>query len=173
MTPVRARAGGSLGLGRVVAGIDPGLARTGYGFIAAEGERCRVLESGTIVTDSHLPEAERLRVLYAQLLGRFRRLRPELVVVERLFFNRNARSALSVGQARGVALLAAARAGVRVVEVSPQQAKLAVSGQGAGTKEQVGFMVRALLKLQGSPGPDEADALAVALWGALSGGSLP
>lgn len=150
----------------VVAGVDPGLAATGYGFICGSDEGFAPVEFGTIVTPPARPEHQRLRMLYGELLRALRRHRPSVVVVEKLFFNRNARSALSVGQARGVVLLAAARAGCAVVELTPQQAKMGVSGFGRGDKAQVAYMVRQLLGLERTPGPHEADALALALSGA-------
>ena len=152
--------------GGLVAGVDPGLARTGYGIIAARGGRFEVVEAGTIQTSPRQPEALRLQVLYEALRAVLERWHPETVAVERLFFNRNARSAVAVGQARGVVLLAAAQAGARVVELTPQEVKLGVSGLGAGAKVQVAYMVRQLLGLEQPLAPDAADALAAALCGA-------
>ncbi|MBE3597636.1 MAG: crossover junction endodeoxyribonuclease RuvC [Limnochordaceae bacterium] len=150
----------------VVAGIDPGLARTGYGVVAIQGRTGRLLASGTIVTRAHMPAHRRLLELYRQLQDVLAEWRPPLVVVERLFLGRNRTSAMAVGEARGVAMLAAAQAGARIVELTPQQVKLMMTGAGRGEKSQVGYMVRALLHVQAPLGPDEADALAVALCGA-------
>ena len=166
MNPLPAGPDGRGGALRVVAGVDPGLARTGYGIIACEGDRFELLDSGTITTSPSQPEAVRLRLLYEELLAVLGRRAPALVAVEKIFFNRNARSALAVGQARGVVLLAAAQVGARVVEFTPQEVKQGVSGVGAGTKGQVAYMVQQLLALSAPPAPDAADALAVALCGA-------
>ena len=161
-----AQAPGCRAAARVIAGVDPGLARTGYGIIAGQEDRFEVLEAGTITTQPSQPEAVRLRLLYEQILAVFHRWAPALVAVEKLFFSRNVRSALAVGQARGVVLLAAAQVGATVVEFTPQEVKLGISGMGAGSKPQVAYMVQQLLGLSAPPGPDMADALAAALCGA-------
>ena len=155
--------GGAL---QVVAGVDPGLAHTGYGIIAGVGDRFELLEAGTITTPPSQPEAVRLRLLYEEILAVLSRRAPRVVAVERIFFNRNARSALAVGQARGVVLLAAVQVGAQVVEFTPQEVKQGVSGVGAASKAQVAYMVQQLLSLSAPPAPDAADALAVALCGA-------
>ncbi|MEW6045413.1 MAG: crossover junction endodeoxyribonuclease RuvC [Bacillota bacterium] len=153
-----------------IAGIDPGLARTGFGVIRGTDERLEVLESGTIETDASWPVEQRLLVLYRELSGLFSRHSPDLVAVERLFVNRNLRSAMAVGEARGVVLLAAAEARARVVEYTPQAVKLTITGQGQGAKQQVAYMVRHLLALRRPLAPDEGDALALALCGARFSG---
>ena len=147
----------------VIAGIDPGLARAGFGIIHGSDDRWEVLASGTIETDADQPVERRLLQLYRELSRLFSRHRPGLVAVEQLFVNRNRRSAMMVGEARGVVLLAAAEAEARVVEYTPQEVKLAITGQGRGDKQQVAYMVRHLLHLRRPLEPDEGDALAVAL----------
>lgn len=147
----------------VVAGVDPGLARTGYGIIRGRPDAWELVASGTIETRAGRPVHERLLELHGALTAVLGEFRPDLVAVEQLFVNRNLRSATSVGEARGVVLLAAAQAGARVAEYPPHAIKLAVTGQGRGAKEQVAYMVRQLLRVRRPLAPDEADALAVAL----------
>ena len=147
----------------VIAGVDPGLARTGYGIIRGAGERWEVLASGTIETEAGEPIEQRLLALYRALSELFGTHEPDVVAVEQLFVNRNRRSAIMVGEARGIVLLAAAQAAARVVELTPQAVKLAITGQGRGDKHQVAYMVRHLLHLRRPLAPDEGDALAVAL----------
>lgn len=147
----------------VIAGVDPGLARAGFGIIRGSDDRWEVLASGTIETDPGEPVERRMLQLYQELSRLFAEHRPQLVAVEQLFVNRNRRSAMMVGEARGVVLLAAATAQARVVEYTPQAVKLAITGQGRGTKHQVAYMVRHLLHLRRPLAPDEGDALAVAL----------
>ncbi|MDI6906817.1 MAG: crossover junction endodeoxyribonuclease RuvC [Thermoanaerobacterales bacterium] len=149
----------------IVLGLDPGIALTGYGvLIPAEGASFRVLAYGALTTPSNLASPDRLRRLFRQLTDVFAEHRPQEVAVEQLFFNRNVTTALTVGQARGVALLAAAEAGAAVFEYSPAQVKSAVTGSGRAVKRQVQYMVRAILNLPEIPQPDDvADALAVAV----------
>lgn len=153
--------GGSSGL-RIL-GIDPGLAITGFGVIDGS-DRPVAVHFGDVRTPAKAPEAERLHRLYTEVRALIAELSPDVLAVEQLFFNKNTRSAMAVGQARGVILLAAAEAGLDIYEFTPLEVKLAVTGQGRATKDQVGFMVKALLSLDAIPRPDDvADALAVAL----------
>lgn len=149
----------------IILGIDPGTATTGYGVIAfRSGRSSRVLDYGPIRTASSTPLPARLNTIHTEISRLIGLHRPDVVAVEALFFSRNASSALAVGQARGVGLLAAAQAGLPVFEYTPQQVKQAVTGQGNAAKEQVGYMVKLLLTLTEIPTPDDvADALAVAL----------
>ncbi|MGQ9779067.1 MAG: crossover junction endodeoxyribonuclease RuvC [Bacillota bacterium] len=148
----------------LVLGLDPGLARTGYGLVRREGNRLFALAYGTVATPAGLCLSERLFRLYRELRELIRTYRPEAVAVEELFFCRNVRTAMAVGQARGVALLVAAEAGLTVSEYTPLQVKQAVVGYGRAEKHQVQEMVRVLLALPGPPRPDDAaDALAVAI----------
>ncbi len=147
-------------------GIDPGTAIMGYGFVAvaARGGALTVGDYGVLTTPKGTPLAERLYSLHTRLVTLIAEHRPDAVAVEELFFNTNARTAIAVGQARGVALLAAAQAGVRVYEYTPPQVKDAVVGYGRATKEQVQLMTTTLLGLRAVPRPDDAaDALAVAI----------
>ncbi len=147
-----------------ILGIDPGIALTGFGLLDVEGSTLRVLHAGCIVTEQHLTPAERLRSLFENLRALFVIHAPEEVAVEELFFNRNAKTAFSVGAARGVVLLCAALHGVPVYEYTPLEVKQAVVGYGRATKSQVAYMVRQILQCERIPGPDDvADALAVAV----------
>lgn len=147
-----------------VLGIDPGLSRCGYGAIAVERGAPRALAAGVLATAPDRPLHERLGTLAADIGALLRDVRPDVVAVERLFFQVNARTAISVGQASGVVLAAAAGAGCDVAHYTPNEVKQAVAGWGAAPKEQVQRMVQSLLKLAEPPRPpDAADALALAL----------
>lgn len=148
----------------IILGIDPGTALTGYGAISIAGGKLKVLTYGAISTAAGDPAHHRLRTLHRELGDLFARFEPPEVAVEQLFFNNNVRTALAVGQARGVVLLAAADAGCDVSEYTPLQVKQAVVGYGAAKKAQVQYMVKAILSLDETPKPDDAaDALAVAI----------
>ena len=146
-----------------VLGIDPGTARMGYGVVRGDVEY-ESLDFGCLTTTADQPPEQRLLTLYQGLLALVERHQPQVVAVERLFFSRNVKTALAVGQARGVALLAAASNAVPVAEYTPLEVKQAVTGFGRADKDQVQRMVQALLQLPAPPRPDDAaDALAVAL----------
>ncbi len=147
-----------------VLGVDPGLSRCGLGVVDGDTHRARIVRAGVIQTDPGQPTASRLAHLHAELTALITELRPEAVAIERVFINANRSTAMGVGQAAGVALLAAAQGGAHAVEYTPSQVKAAVTGAGDADKAQVGFMVRALLKLDEVPRPpDVADALALGL----------
>jgi crossover junction endodeoxyribonuclease RuvC len=147
-----------------VLGIDPGLSRCGYGAVEARGSTQSVVAAGTITTPVELPVPARLAELRAGLRSLVEELLPEVVAVEKVFFQTNARTAMSVGQASGVALLTAVEAGCEVVEYTSNEVKLAVTGDGAADKRQVQEMVTRLLRLPARPSPpDVADALALAI----------
>lgn len=147
----------------VTLGIDPGTAILGYGVI--QGERDPVLlDYGVVETGPDLPMPERLSLLFDQMTELLARHSPDAVAVEQLFFARNVTTAIAVGQARGVVLLAAARGGVAVAEYSPSEVKHAIVGYGKADKNQMQEMVRLILNLDAPPHPDDAaDALAIAL----------
>jgi crossover junction endodeoxyribonuclease RuvC len=149
----------------LVIGIDPGTATTGYGLILEkEDGQLSVLDFGAILTPADMPMPQRLLELYLQLRKLLLLHRPNSGAVEKLFFQKNVRTALSVGQARGVAILALAEAGLEIYEYTPLEVKQAVTGYGAADKNQVQQMVRALLDLPEIPRPDDvADALAIAI----------
>ena len=145
-------------------GIDPGLSRCGYGVVARRRGDLEVVTAGVIRTPPSDPLATRLACLYADLRHLLAETRPDVVVVERVLFQANARTAMGVGQASGVALVAAVEAGCSVVQYSPNEVKQAVTGYGSAGKEQVQRMVQALLHLADRPRPpDVADALALAM----------
>jgi crossover junction endodeoxyribonuclease RuvC len=150
-----------------VTGIDPGLSRCGYGTVhRAEGGRStlEVVSAGVIETDPDAPLPQRLWIVQQELRGLLAEQRPTVVAVERVFFQVNARTAMSVGQASGLALAAAAEAGCEVAQYTANEVKQAVVGYGSATKEQVQRMVAAMLQLAEPPRPpDVADALALAL----------
>ncbi len=150
--------------GRVILGLDPGTASTGYGVVSVSGNRFRALSYGVVETPSRMALERRLEKVFAEITEILRSHRPDATAVESLFFNTNVSTALAVGHARGVALLACSQAGCEVFEYTPQQVKKAVVGYGKATKEQVMDMVRVLLGLVDTPRPDHAaDALGVAI----------
>jgi crossover junction endodeoxyribonuclease RuvC len=145
-------------------GIDPGSERTGFGCIESSGSRHRLIVCGAIAAPARATFPERLSVIHTGLAALLARHRPDCVAVENIFYARNVRSALKLGHARGVALLAAAEAGLSVVEYAPAEIKRAVVGYGRAEKSQIQKMVRLLLGLDALPAPhDAADALAVAI----------
>lgn len=148
----------------IILGIDPGTAALGYGIVERNGGRLRAIDYGCLETspDSTLPE--RLLSIHALLSDLIELHEPAVVAVERLFFSRNAQTAIAVGQARGVVLLAAAQHGRPVREATPNEVKSAVAGYGAADKQQVQRMVQLVLGMRELPTPDDAaDALAVAV----------
>lgn len=150
--------------GFLVLGIDPGLADTGYGAVRRQNGRLALVACGTLKTPANLSEAHRLRVLADQLRALMAELHPKAAAFEELFFSRNVRTAMAVGQARGVALLSAVEAGADVHEYTPNQVKLSVTGYGGATKGQMLKMVQSLLATRELPRSDDAiDALAIAI----------
>jgi crossover junction endodeoxyribonuclease RuvC len=145
-------------------GIDPGSERTGYGCVEMLGSRHRLVICGSLSAPARSTFPERLQYIHAGLAGLLARHRPDCVAVESIFYARNVRSALKLGHARGVALLAASEAGMPVVEYAPAEIKRAVVGYGRAEKQQVQQMIKLLLGLDAPPSPhDAADALAVAI----------
>lgn len=149
----------------LVLGIDPGTAICGYGFVeAAHGSRLIAHEYGAITTSPKARMQDRLVKLYDELDALIKKYKPDAMGVEQLFFNRNVTTAIPVGQARGIVLLAAAKNNLELVERTPLQVKQSVTGYGKATKEQVIYMVTKLLNLPEPPHPDDtADALAIAI----------
>ena len=149
-----------------ILGLDPGLRRTGWGVVAAEGARLRLVACGTVIVPEALPLAERLTRLLAALTAVVAEHAPHEAAVEEVFVNANGQSTLKLGHARACALLAPAQAGLPVAEYATTLVKKAVTGVGRAEKDQVGFMVRRLLPGLATlpdPGPDACDALAVAI----------
>jgi crossover junction endodeoxyribonuclease RuvC len=157
------------GRGHTILGIDPGTATMGWGVIRQEGSRLRYVQHGAITTPSDWPMPRRLGRLFDGVTQIVAGYGPDTVAVEELFFNTNVTTAITVGQARGVAILAAYRAGIEVAEYTPLQVKQAITSYGRADKRQVQEMVRALLNLREIPRPDDAaDGLAIAMTHAFS-----
>jgi len=155
-------------------GIDPGSERTGYGCVESDGRRHRLVTCGAITAAAGAPFPERLARIHSELTRVLARSRPDCVAVENLFHASNARSALKLGHARGVAILAAVQAGCEVAEYTPAEVKRAVVGYGRADKGQVQQMVALLLGLGEAPTPhDAADALAVAICHLHAGSPVP
>jgi len=152
-------------------GIDPGTATCGFGVVELEGGTLRLVDAGVIRTGPNETDAARLSRLHAALSGLLAEHRPERIGVERLFFQRNVQTAMAVGQARGVALLVAAQAGLPVDEPTPNEVKQQICGNGSADKLQVASMVARLLSVSLARVPDDAtDALAVAIGCAYAAG---
>ena len=154
-------------------GIDPGSLRTGYGCIETDGRRHRLIECGAIRAVDRSSLAARLQQIHEELSRLIAATSPDCIAIENLFHAKNVRSALTLGHARGVAVLAAVQAGRPVIEYTPAEIKASVAGYGRAEKTQIQHMVKMLLGLDTAPKPhDAADALAVALCHANSGGTL-
>ncbi|WP_418792242.1 crossover junction endodeoxyribonuclease RuvC [Phosphitispora sp. TUW77] len=148
----------------LVLGIDPGSAITGYGLVKQTGNRLEAIDYGCIQTSPNLSTELRLQIIYNGVKQLIDKYGPGYFAVEELFFNKNVRTALTVGQARGVIMLAGADGGLPVYEYTPLQVKQAVVGFGRAEKAQVQYMVKTILNLPEIPKPDDvADALAVAI----------
>ena len=153
-----------------ILGIDPGYAILGYGILDMKGNRFSVVTYGSVLTDASMDMPSRLQVLYNRLSEIIEEYQPEEASIEELFFNNNAKTAILVGEARGVAVLACAKKGLRISEYTPLQIKQALVGYGRADKKQVQSMVKAILNLEKVPKPDDtADALAIAVCHAHSG----
>ena len=147
-----------------VFGIDPGSGRTGYGCVETDGFRHRLIDCGAITSPALTPFHDRLFAIHTRLAALLEQHKPECVAIENLFFATNVKSALKLGHARGVAMLAAVEAGIPVFEYTPAEIKRAVVGYGRAEKPQVQHMIKLILGLDAVPSPhDAADALAVAI----------
>ncbi len=150
--------------GVITLGIDPGTAICGFGVVSLEGASLRMIDAGCVRTRTEDTDAHRLRQLYGALRELIVEHRPERVGIERLFFQRNVQTAMTVGQARGVALLVAAEAGLPIDEPTPNEVKQTICGNGSADKQQVAAMVERLLGVRLNGVPDDAtDALAIAI----------
>lgn len=148
----------------IILGIDPGIADTGYGLVKSESGELICINFGSIKTSAKLELIDRLEMIGKKLTRIIKKYKPDLMAVEQLFFCRNVKTALIVGQARGVIMLTAKQNKIPVSEYTPLQVKQAVSGYGQATKQQVQRMVNVLLSLKEIPQPDDAaDALAIAI----------
>jgi len=146
-----------------IIGIDPGLRRTGWGIVDSLGSRLAFVAAGTVRPEEKLPLAERLCAIHDGLVEVFETYRPGEAAVEATFVNRDASATLKLGQARGVAMLVPARAGLAVAEYAPNAVKKTVVGTGHGAKEQIRMMVKVLLPRAAFDTDDSADALAIAI----------
>ena len=157
----------------IILGIDPGTATTGWGLIKSDNPHdLNLIDFGIITTKPKQPLANRIEQIYDQLLSLISQNSPNILAVENLFFNTNAKTAMLVGQARGAILLAGKKSKIKIEEYTPLQVKIAVTGYGRADKNQVQQMVKTLLKLKDVPKPDDAaDALAVAITSALNSSS--
>ena len=148
----------------IILGIDPGLAIMGYGVIDYDGQRMKMIDYGTALTKAGVPLPRRLSALYDSMESLIQKYNPDAVAFEELFFNKNVKTALTVGHARGTALVCAEKSGKPLFEYTPLQVKQAVCGYGRADKQQIQQMVKMLLSLKQIPKPDDAaDALAVAI----------
>ena len=148
----------------IILGIDPGVARTGYAFILEQNNCQKILDFGIITTSAKQPFPERLKYIHLSLTKLIKKFKPNIIAVEQLYFCKNVKTAMQVGQARGVILLTAILNKLPLYEFTPLQIKQAVCGYGKADKTQVQNMVKILLNLKQIPKPDDAaDALAIAL----------
>lgn len=147
-----------------VLGVDPGTLVTGYGIVACRGAKMRLVDCGTIRNGSEKPMPSRLHEIYYGLRTLMEEYAPDEFAIESAFYGKNAQSAMKLGHARGVSLLAAVERGIPTAEYSPREVKKAITGRGSASKEQVQFMIRSLLDLGETPMiMDASDALAIAV----------
>ncbi|OGY93367.1 MAG: crossover junction endodeoxyribonuclease RuvC [Candidatus Komeilibacteria bacterium RIFOXYC1_FULL_37_11] len=149
---------------KIILGFDPGIADTGWGLISKNNQSLRFIAAGSIKTAKGKKFSSRLEIIYQEVDELIKKYQPDIVAVEKLFFAKNAKTALDVGQARGVLLLAIIKNNKEILEFTPLQIKQAVCANGQAAKKQVGLMVKAILKLTAVPQPDDAaDGLATAI----------
>lgn len=152
-----------------ILGIDPGIGRCGWGIIEFSNSKWQMVDCGCIETSQKLSQEARLGQIYKKILEVIKKHKPKTLAIEDLFFGNNSKTALSVGQARGVVLLVSFQNGLDINVYTPLQVKIALTGYGRAEKAQVGQMVKTILKLSSVPKPDDtADALAVSLTHAFS-----
>ena len=148
----------------IVLGIDPGTAICGYGFVENVDGNIKALHYGAVTTSSKARMQDRLEKIYDSLDAMIKKYQPEAIGIEKLFFGRNSTTAIPVGQARGIVLLAAVKNDVEILEITPNEVKQSITGYGGASKEQVIYMVTKLLHLLEEPKPDDvADALAITI----------
>ena len=147
-----------------ILGIDPGIAIVGYGVVDKEGNSYKTIAYDAVTTRAHTPLPERLELVYNGVNEIIKQYKPDVMSIEELFFNNNAKTALTVGQARGVIILAAMQNNIPVYEYTPLQVKQALTGYGRASKTQIQQMMKSMLGLSAIPKPDDvADALAIAV----------
>jgi crossover junction endodeoxyribonuclease RuvC len=152
-----------------ILGIDPGIGRCGWGVLEVKGSNLEAINYSCIETSSKRPVEERLEEIFEELSKIIKKHKPDVLSIEELFFNTNAKTAFVVGQARGVILFCASHNNLEVAIYTPLQVKMALTGYGRAEKNQIGLMVKTLLKLKTIPKPDDAaDALAIAITHAFS-----
>lgn len=152
-----------------ILGIDPGTGITGFGVIEPEGGKYKMIDAGVIRTPANQSMPLRLQTIYENISEIISEFQPRIMSIEKLFFAQNVTTAMTVSQARGVVLLAAAKAGMDIYEYTPLQIKQAITGYGKAEKTQIQEMVKVLLKLNQTPKPDDcADALAAAICHCMS-----
>ena len=148
----------------VILGIDPGSGVTGYGVVKGSHDKAVLIDYGTIKVSYKKPLSLRLEEIYSGIIDVISRIKPDQLAIEEAFYSKNAKSALVMGQVRGVALLAGAQAKIPIAEYSPREVKSSIVGTGAASKTQVQYMVKNILQLKNLPEPEDAsDALAIAL----------
>ena len=148
----------------IILGIDPGFAITGYGVINFEGNKFKVIDYGAVTTESSMVLPNRLNSIFNELSLVIEKNKPDVCAIEELFFNKNVKTALTVGHGRGVAVLCAAKSNIDIYEYTPLQVKQALVGYGRADKNQVQQMIKIILNLSEIPKPDDvSDALAVAV----------
>ncbi|MFA6322190.1 MAG: crossover junction endodeoxyribonuclease RuvC [Candidatus Buchananbacteria bacterium] len=153
----------------IILGIDPGLADTGFGVIEKCGSKIKTLDYGSIKTKAKTPDQDRLKIIEQELSALIKKYQPEIIGVEKLFFAKNVKTALAVGQARGVVILCAGKHCLLLKEFTPLQVKMALTSYGQADKKQVQQMIKVVLGLKEIPKPDDAaDALAIAVCAAHS-----
>ncbi len=146
-----------------ILGVDPGTQRTGTGLIETQGNRYRMIHAQTITIPPKLSAAQKLSHIYRALMEILQEYRPDILALENIFFAKDVRATVKLGEARACAMLAASEKGIAVIEYPPARVKQSVSGNGRATKGQIQQMVKTLLNLKTLPPPDSADALAVAI----------
>ncbi|MBR1970435.1 MAG: crossover junction endodeoxyribonuclease RuvC [Clostridia bacterium] len=147
-----------------ILGIDPGLAIVGYGVVDKEGNAYKTIYYDAITTQAHTPIENRIKIIYDEINLIIEKFKPDVLSIEELFFNNNAKTALAVGQARGVVLLSAVEHNIPIYEYTPLQVKQALTGYGRASKMQIQQMMKSMLGLKEIPKPDDvADALAIAI----------
>lgn len=150
----------------IILGIDPGFARTGYGVIEEKNKNLRMLDYGCLSTPAGLIFEKRLEKIHAGLEKIIKKYNPGICAVEKIFFCKNTKTAIDVGQARGVVILTAAEKNIKIIEFTPLQVKQFITGYGKAEKQQIQKMVKIILNLKEIPKPDDAaDALALAICG--------
>lgn len=149
---------------KIILGLDPGFADTGFGVISKNGTSIKFIDAGSIKTSKAKDFPYRIVSIYQEVNKLIAKYQPDLVAIEKLYFAKNVKTALDVGQARGVVLLAATESKQDILEFTPLQVKQAVCANGQASKKQVGLMVKTILNLKAVPKPDDAaDALAIAI----------